>query len=265
MKSLIVLLLMLPAVLQAQTFQLAPPQTGIGPFQSPFFTDSTVVVLRFDLPGARIHYTLDGSLPGPASPVFKDRIVLRSSCALMAIAVHPDYRDSDPVSVQFVRLNPDLQPLQAELAHAPAAKYAGKGAATLYDRDKGHEQLTSGQWLGFEGQDLEYTVVFRKKVTLRQLMLSTLSAPGSWVLPPAAVELWADTGKKGAFEKVAFFELPPARETEGGIRERLFFLDFKPLKARRVRIVARNAGPLPEWHPGKGKPAWLFVDEVGFQ
>jgi len=59
--------------------------------------------------------------------------------------------------------------------------------------------------------------------------------------------------------------LPPAREAESGIRERLFFLDFKPLKARRVRIVARNAGPLPEWHPGKGKPAWLFVDEVAFQ
>ena len=265
MKTLVALLLFLPGLLQGQTFQLAPPQTGIGAFQSPLFTDSAVVVLRFDVPGASIRYTLDGSLPGPASPVFKNRIVLRSSCALTAVAVHPDYRDSEPVSVQFVRLNPDLQPVQTELVHAPAAKYAGKGATTLCDHDKGHEQLNSGHWLGFEGKDLEYTVDFRKKKTLKGLILSTLSAPASWVLPPAAVELWADTGKKGAFEKVAVFELPPAREGESGIRERLFFLDFKPRKARRWRVVARNGGPLPEWHPGKGSPAWLFVDEVIFQ
>jgi hexosaminidase len=29
--------------------------------------------------------------------------------------------------------------------------------------------------------------------------------------------------------------------------------------------VAQNYGPLPANHPGKGNPAWLFVDEIGVE
>lgn len=30
----------------------------------------------------------------------------------------------------------------------------------------------------------------------------------------------------------------------------------------RFEIKARNQGVCPEGHPGAGKPAWLFIDEV---
>ena len=33
-------------------------------------------------------------------------------------------------------------------------------------------------------------------------------------------------------------------------------------EARYVRIVARNVGTCPPWHPGAGGKAWLFVDEI---
>ena len=34
--------------------------------------------------------------------------------------------------------------------------------------------------------------------------------------------------------------------------------------ARYVKIVAKNFGDLPNWHPGAGYEgkAWLFVDEI---
>jgi hypothetical protein len=35
-----------------------------------------------------------------------------------------------------------------------------------------------------------------------------------------------------------------------------------PPTLRFLRVQARNFGPLPDWHPGAGEPAWLFVDEI---
>ena len=37
---------------------------------------------------------------------------------------------------------------------------------------------------------------------------------------------------------------------------------FAPVKARYVRIVASPENVMPDWHPGKGFPAFLFVDEI---
>ena len=39
-------------------------------------------------------------------------------------------------------------------------------------------------------------------------------------------------------------------------------IDCKINKARKLKIIIENASPLPEWHEGKGKDAWLFLDEV---
>ena len=33
-------------------------------------------------------------------------------------------------------------------------------------------------------------------------------------------------------------------------------------RARYVRLVAPGVDPLPEWHPGAGRPGWIFVDEI---
>lgn len=40
---------------------------------------------------------------------------------------------------------------------------------------------------------------------------------------------------------------------------------LRRVKVDRLRIVVVPYGPLPEGHPGAGKPAWLFLDEIVFQ
>jgi hypothetical protein len=36
----------------------------------------------------------------------------------------------------------------------------------------------------------------------------------------------------------------------------------KPMKVRFLRVEAVNIGVCPDWHPGKGQKAWIFVDEI---
>ncbi len=33
-------------------------------------------------------------------------------------------------------------------------------------------------------------------------------------------------------------------------------------RVRYIKMTAKNAGLLPEWHPGAGHPSWLFADEI---
>ncbi|WP_449436423.1 hypothetical protein [Pedobacter steynii] len=37
---------------------------------------------------------------------------------------------------------------------------------------------------------------------------------------------------------------------------------FEPRNVSCIKIVGKNFKKLPEWHPGKGQPAWLFIDEI---
>jgi hypothetical protein len=36
----------------------------------------------------------------------------------------------------------------------------------------------------------------------------------------------------------------------------------KPTPYKYYKFVATNLKKLPNWHPGKGTPAWIFIDEI---
>ena len=42
-------------------------------------------------------------------------------------------------------------------------------------------------------------------------------------------------------------------------------VQIDPVKAHFVRIRAINLGVIPDWHPGAGYKAYIFVDEVFIQ
>ena len=41
-----------------------------------------------------------------------------------------------------------------------------------------------------------------------------------------------------------------------------FGLEFSPVPARYIKIVADNMDTAPVWHHGAGQPVWIFADEV---
>ncbi|NOR11849.1 MAG: hypothetical protein GQ545_01195, partial [Candidatus Aminicenantes bacterium] len=41
-----------------------------------------------------------------------------------------------------------------------------------------------------------------------------------------------------------------------------YVTDLPDMRARYIRIKARNVGICPDWHPGAGGKAWLFCDEI---
>ena len=38
--------------------------------------------------------------------------------------------------------------------------------------------------------------------------------------------------------------------------------DLDEVEARYLRVLARSYGTIPDWHPGRGDGAFIFVDEI---
>ena len=99
-----------------------------------------------------------------------------------------------------------------------------------------------------------------KQRKIRSLAAGFLQNTCSWILLPAKVVFEVSSDGEN-FETVAELthSIPP--DLEGSVT-RDFLATGVDRRARYIRMTARNAGPLPEGHPGAGHPSWLFADEI---
>lgn len=257
-KGLIALLLICASGLPAQEFQLAPPQIRCA---SRFFSGETEATLDFSLEGARIHYTLDGAAPTRQSPVYQKALRISQTSTLRAIAVHPDFRDSDPAGIGLIRLGAFAPPAQLNCTPQPNPKYAGSGVAALFDRKTGSDAFSGPGWLGFDVQTLKLELYWPQAVRLGGLMLSGCLDVNAWIFPPRALKI---TGSKDGKK---WSTLAEKNFDNGDLAQqaaKLFLeeLRFKRHKLRYLNIEINAYGALPDWHPGKGSTAWLFLDEI---
>ena len=51
-------------------------------------------------------------------------------------------------------------------------------------------------------------------------------------------------------------------DDEYGVVVREIVADLEGVEARYLRVSARNYGTIPDWHPGHGDGAFIFVDEI---
>jgi hexosaminidase len=205
-----------------------------------------------------VHYTLDGTDPTPASARFEAPIVLDRTTTVKAIAVQGGKALSSPVGMTYYVDLAAGKPLR--YTNPYSEKYAAAREHALTNSLKGSTNFGDGQWLGFNGQDLEATLDFGRPTKIEKLELGFLRDVGVWVMLPAEVEfLVSDDGK--------------TFRTVGLVKNDVDDHDSKPLvkdfsaktggaSARFVRVRAKNYGKLPAWHPGAGNPAWLFADEL---
>ncbi len=262
MKYLLPLLLCLPAPSWGQRFQLAAPRIIAD---SVFFRQKAQLSLEFDLEGAKINYTTTGGLPSDSTPVYEKPFVMTASGAVRARAAHPDFIPSRMEELELVQVlhSPDSLSLRT----APDTLYAGKkGGATLFDLQKAGRDLKDGRWLGFRGDTVVIEVFFKQGVECKRVIVSHLLDPGAWIFPPKRIEVLGASGAKGWLPMGVWTARPKtaweARQARYDFYQRVV---LRPAKAERLQIRIIPFGPLPDGHPGAGKPAWLFLDEIVFQ
>lgn len=82
--------------------------------------DAPVVVTLTSLePGATIHYSLDGNVPSPDSPIYTTPIEISETTTIFAQAYHPDYIPS-AIMMETYRIVTQTEPERPTLPDRPA-------------------------------------------------------------------------------------------------------------------------------------------------
>ncbi|UCE08844.1 MAG: sulfatase-like hydrolase/transferase [bacterium] len=138
-------------------------------------------------------------------------------------------------------------------------RYAGNGENTLVDGIRGSMDYNDGSWLGFEGMNLEATVDLGKIQSVKKIKCGFFQNQVTWIFLPTFIEIAVSTDGDD-FQVIGTFNINTEFSAKPEIKD--YSTGVAADEVRFVRIKARNVGTCPEWHPGAGRKAWIFVDEI---
>jgi hexosaminidase len=150
----------------------------------------------------------------------------------------------------------DFQPHLAtkakmDMETEPSKKYYGNGLRSIINGVKGSNQKYGGnEWLGFDGDDCNFTLTFDKKEIINAIEFRFFNAEKQWIYLPSKVEI--RTGDS-ILQTITNFERTKISELS---------LSLDGIECNSLNIKISNFGPIPEGSEGAGHNAWLFVDEV---
>ena len=227
---------------------------------NPDTVKNALMITLKTIDNADVHYTLDGTEPTAASPLYKEPIAITDSCTFKARAVRGEKLGrviGEKIKFNKASMKPItmLKPINKQ--------YEFGGAPTLVDGLKGNGNYKTGRWIAFYRNDMEAVIDLQKEMEIGKVGISTCVEKGDWVFDVRhfAVEVSSD-GKN--FTEVATGDFPVLTlENANGIYDHE--MNFTPVTTRYVKVIAAPEHSLPEWHGGKGHPAFLFVDEIEIQ
>ncbi len=217
----------------------------------------SVMSETFDTMRLALHFTLDGTEPGPNSPRFSTPFFIDRNITVKAIAVAADGRRSHIAIARYHKIPHNWT---ITLFSKYSSQYTGGGNLALIDGLRGTGNWSSTGWQGYQGQDLVAVVDLGDLVEISRVGAGFLQDVGSWILMPRRVEF--EISLDGS-EFIPVATIPnEVSDKEEWIVIKEFEKNIAPQKGRYIRIRAKNYGKLPAWHPGSGGDAWIFVDEI---
>jgi uncharacterized membrane protein len=225
-------------------------------------TEQTPVTFKHPLKGVTIRYTLDGSVPdSTSSTVYQKPITLSGYTVVKARATKDNWYASDVVEYTFFKGT--YRPSLVELLNEPNPQYKGEGSNTLINQKKGEaSDFKNPAWLGYREKPFEALFSFAQPTPVKSLTLSIGKNIGGFIFPPASVEVWGGPDKMHLtlLQKIQ----PEQPIKDQSARVEAIQSQLKEGNYTVIKLIARPVAKLPAWHPGKGQPAWVFVDEVFF-
>jgi len=216
------------------------------------------------------YYSLDGSEPTKpyAGPLLINRNTVVSArtekegmqSSFPALACFA-FTDESHCSVEFpglVRVHKAFGNTVRYL-HPYGERRPGGGDAGLVDGKFASLDFVDPEWQGFEGVDFAVVIDLEEPTMVKSLAANFLNQQSREVFLPTSVEFSTSENGKN-FESVSTIENGLKQETGASIET--FKREFQPRSARFVKIIARSIAKCPDWHPMKGRAAWLCVDEV---
>lgn len=206
---------------------------------------------------SEIYYTTDGSEPDLKSNKYTGIFSITSSCTLEA-AYFENGRKQGTTFIQEFKIN-KATGQNITIFAQPKKRYSVGGAFSLVDGVTGRLPWSGRDWLGFLGDDLNATIEMKQVEEVSKVTVDVLNAVQNWIHLPKEIEiLVSEDGIK--FESVIKVDWEYIKKYERNVE-----ITFDKVKAKYVKVIAKNYGKIPAGNPGEGTDAWLFADEISIE
>ncbi len=219
------------------------------------------VTLRTLFKDRPIYFTVDGRTPSKGANLYKRPFTIGRSCLVRAVSYNK--WDEAVFSEQYLLFHKAIGKLKKlnTRYNNYQAKYSGGGDNALTDGVLGSDETyTDGHWQGYWGKDVDVNLDLGTSTAVKNITMRFFHNANDWILTPQTIEIY--TSSDGKEWQLAHTEqFTPDFRDRGGFVRTLTIRNPK-ITARHLRVVAKNPGPLPEWHLAKGNDSWLFCDEI---
>ena len=205
-----------------------------------------------------IRYTLDGSEPTVDSPLYTEPVKITESCTLKARSERGGQMSGRTFEKSFTAHKAMGRPVEIITATHP--NYTFNCPDLLTDGLVGEGPYNSGDFAGWYNQPFE-VVADMGGTEYSEVTLSTIVFKYDWIMNPTSFTiLTSEDGEN--FTEVAHMDIECVGQMDDANGCQDYTLTFGQTSAKYLKVIAGCCTSLPEWHPGAGHPAFLFVDEV---
>ena len=232
--------------LQDSTIKLVTPRIKAT---NTIIDSSVIVKAELKMKGCTLFYTTDGSDPSESSLIYNQPIKVKKEGVYKFKAFHKDWLPSKTSTLNIFKKG--IIPNELNWQTNKNSAYPGLGYNTLINNKKATKNFRDKQWVGFDSF-AHAKIKFKQNTFINKLTIGYLVDTKSWILPPEEIYLILNKTDSIATKIPLINEFAETSITALEI----------PIKSdiSSIDIIFKNS-ILPQWHPGKGKPAWLFMDE----
>jgi predicted alpha-1,2-mannosidase len=242
------------------------PQTGIAEYlivtapivksASKTFKEKQSVSLE-GVKGGTIVYTTDGTEPTKKSKVYSTPFEIDNTC-IIKTKTYLDSTESEVTTSYFYKA-PNNYKITLNCKYN--RQYTAGGDDGIIDGVYGTTNWRKGEWQGYQSQDFNCVIDMGSSKTIQEINSNYLQDSRSWILFPTEVEYSiSDDGKN--FKSLKIIPNKVVTDDYEVTLKKIAHTLEKPLKARYIKVVAKNYGALPEGHQGVGGDAFIFIDEI---
>lgn len=220
--------------------------------------NGTAIISLNTFDHAPTYYTLDGSEPSASSQQYRQPFTIGKTTTIKTKAIR-NGRESNVTEETLTYNLATMHPIT--LNSKPDPTYTYKGANLLVDGMQGDDNYRSGRYIGIYGQDLDAIIDLQDTKEISSVSIGTYLVPGDYIFGLTGLDIYVSEDGK-TYNKIASKSIPTLEKGSKNNVLKRESISFDKTKARYVHIIGKNTPVLPDWHPGAGKPTYLFLDEI---